>query len=202
MDLSIMIKIDEAIKTTWLEDIYQDYHNDHILREDALKNSFYYHLRSRLGDGFLKRHMIRIYPEYNTGNYRADIVIAKLHPKKDFCNDYYLVNRVAQVLAIIEFKYKSGTSHDPFISDIKKARKYIKSKTDELKESQLYLGFIHEALYQEKDCFWLTKRQRETWALNYLTEMVGYYNAKNEGYFETKIASYNGLNNELNSVKL
>lgn len=198
--MDLVTKIDRAIKEVWVKNIYQDYCDDYLLKEDSLKNSFYHHLRNHLGDGFLKRNLCRIYTEFKVGNYYADLVVAKLKPKKDFDEHGYLYDRVAHLIAIIEFKYKSGLANEPFLSDVKKARSYIKSKLPKAEDCQLYLGFIHEASYNENNTWWLNKRQRESWASSRLSEMFAFYNIDKNNYFETRVVSHNGLNNDLNHL--
>jgi hypothetical protein len=76
-------KIDGAIKAVWKNNIKHDYKKDHLLKEDTLKNSFYFHLRKKLGNRYLEDNNIRIYTEFNEHDLkktklRADIVIVEI----------------------------------------------------------------------------------------------------------------------------
>lgn len=78
----VIEKIDRTIKELWKQDILKDCNSHFAYHEDTLKNAFYYHLRRRLGDGYLIRHRLRIFTEYYlSDNNRADIAIVKLKPK-------------------------------------------------------------------------------------------------------------------------
>lgn len=70
--------IDNAIKKIWCKEIKMDYENYSLLKEDSLKNSFYYHLRTKLTDSFLQENNMRIYTEFYLNGIRADLVIAKI----------------------------------------------------------------------------------------------------------------------------
>jgi len=163
-------RIDEAIKQSWTEDIYRDYKQHYILKEDSLKNAFYHHLRTRLGDGFMNRNRIRIFTEfYLHDNQRADIAIVQVIPKFEFDNSDrdHLSKRVDKVLAIIELKHKSPScKREVFIEDVLKVKKYIKLKEFDI--CNFYLGFIHESPIDKP---WLTQRQSQTWAKGRLTEL-------------------------------
>jgi hypothetical protein len=54
----ILTTIDRAIKEAWIHNVKTDYMNSYLLREDSLKNAFYYHLRTKLTDHFLVRVII------------------------------------------------------------------------------------------------------------------------------------------------
>jgi hypothetical protein len=49
MDL-ILNEINNIIKSIWVNDIKLDYDNGHLLKEDTLKNSLYFHLRTKLSN--------------------------------------------------------------------------------------------------------------------------------------------------------
>jgi hypothetical protein len=118
----IQARLDSVISSVWEKDILYDYKNHFLLMEDTLKNAFYHHLRTNLGDGFLKRHRIRIFTEYNIGKAVADIAIVSLRPKVAFEEGEHLKERVDQVLAVIELKYKAGECGiGPFQDDIAKS---------------------------------------------------------------------------------
>ncbi|MDA8221818.1 MAG: hypothetical protein M0Z35_08950 [Desulfitobacterium hafniense] len=96
--MDVLDTIDRAIKLVWKEDILRDYNNDFILKEDTLKNAFYYHLRARLGDDFLREHNFRIFSEYYLkNNERADLAIAMLKPEEETAGQEYHLNKVPDV---------------------------------------------------------------------------------------------------------
>ena len=196
MNLSAVI--DEAIKLVWKDEIFVDYNNDFLLKEDSLKNAFYYHLRIRLGVGYLKRNKIRIFTEYYLeDNERADLAIVELKPKMEMDSEYHLRDRVKKILAVIELKHKNNRcSQEPFMKDVMKVRKYINKK--DYPKCQFYLGFIHETEYSNEDASWLNKRQQESWANGRLTELLAFRETES-GEFDMRIFSYNKLNPGLNS---
>jgi hypothetical protein len=166
--VSLKEKLDSVIKIIWEDHILPDYKNHFLLKEDALKNAFYHHLRSRLGDGYLNRHQIRIFTEYHIGRERADIAVVTLKPKSSMGQDYHLEERVDQVLAIFELKYKNCTcGKGPFQADIAKVREYV--QLEQCKNAQFYLGFIHETWDDTGP--WLTQHQASTWAKGRVTEL-------------------------------
>lgn len=133
-----------------------------------MKNAFYHHLRNQLGDGVINRNLIRIFTEYDLlDGERADIAIVKLAPKTSFKGgDYHLKERVDDVLAIIELKYKNGGNREPFRKNIEKVRRYLQHKDFCL--CQFYLGFIYESILTQP---WLSERECGTYAKGRLTEL-------------------------------
>jgi hypothetical protein len=192
--------IDRAIKLVWKEDILKDYNNDFIFKEDSLKNTIYYHLRIRLGDGFMIRNRVRIYTEYYLKkNQRADIAIVQLKAKNQMePKDYYLKDRVEQVIAVIELKHKNGSCGiDSFLEDIEKVKYYIGLRS--YNKCQFYLGFIHETEYSIEEASWLNGRQQGSWANGRLTELSAFIEEESEsGKMDMKIISYNKMNPDLN----
>lgn len=61
---NIQLKIDKTLKDIWLNILPKEYNNHNLLKEDSLKCVIYYYLRTHLGDGWLNRHRIRIFPEF------------------------------------------------------------------------------------------------------------------------------------------
>ncbi len=172
------LTINRAIRKIWEENIIQDYNDKFLLKEDTLKNSFYHHLRNELGDGYLKYHRLRIFTEFELGENKAgmrqrgDIVIVRLKPLKDIVEDYYLGNRVEEVIAIIELKYKVNAEKE-IKKDVFKIRNYIYSKR--FPNCQFYLCVLFEQSYSIKKGSWLHKSQKLNWAVNKLTELTGHY---------------------------
>jgi hypothetical protein len=181
---SIRIAIDKTIKNIWGNEIYEDYANEFLLKEDTLKNSIYYHLRKKLTDEFFYENDIRIFTEYDLHDrFRADIVIVKLRPEEEMSEEYFLQDRVLDILAIIEIKYKN-TNLKPFESDILKVKKYIQS--EKYPKCQYYLAFICEDTRYEKKK-WIDE---ETWIRDNVTILDVMYDSKT-GYFEPRIKTYN-----------
>lgn len=162
----IINEIDETIKFIWKNKIAEDYNNGWLLKEDTLKNSFYFHLRSILGD-LLDKHDIRIFTEFTdekfkgTG-YRPDMVIAKVNFDSD---DSYYGNYITDCLAVIEFKYKQGfNSSNDIYEDYKKLHRYA----DNLKiDCKLYMATIWE--YEDDETCW--EPENSQWASEKLTEL-------------------------------
>ncbi len=201
----IVEKIDYAIKYAWMHQIADDYNECSILKEDSLKNSFYHHLRNAL-DSLFRENGIRIYTEFNekglkSKGLRADIAIVSLgQPKSD---NYYLGERIGDVLAIIELKFKgdgsSGTS--AIYQDVDKVKNYIKNFS--FPECQYYLGIIHEYSYSFSELRWLDKRQSNNWGKGRLTELNAcYYEEHGENDIGFSVCSYNEFNPELNCCNL
>jgi len=183
----IIIKIDKIIKEIWLNNIAQDYAEKYLLKEDCLKNSFYYHLRTRLAD-VMEEHNIRIFTEYYVSElgYYADLAIVQINPESE---ENYLKDWVTNVIALFEFKYKGGyskTTENVIKSDVKKLKHYVQNS---VLDCQFYLAVIYET-----ECWalnWLDKRQTNNWAANHVTELdAGFIDDK----MKFEVHSYNGLN--------
>lgn len=194
--MTLEVIIDKVIKELWLEDIAADYDAHRLLKEDCLKNCFYYHLRRRLGDDFLEENRLQIFTEFNDGplhgtGKRADIAIVKLMPEGEDGYLGHLRNYIEDVVAIIELKHKNGQSAtEEIYKDFQKLKDYIqKDKID----CQYYEGVIHEVQWEEKA--WLDKRSTNNWAKGKVTELVA---SCNEDYeIEFDVFSYNELNPEM-----
>ena len=163
-------KIDKTIKSIWKKEISADYKNGWLLKEDTLKNAFYFHLRKRL-DKFFAENNIRIFTEFSDGIFydtkcRPDMVIAKVNLEADkdcFCDcitDYF---------AVIEFKFKNGyiASNDIY-KDYAKLRKYAnRFKIN----SKFYMATIWE--YEDTETCWESENNK--WAKGKLTELNASY---------------------------
>lgn len=184
--------VDRAIKKAWLEEVARDYNNHHLLREDSVKCSLYHHLRNRLGEGWFKRHRIRIYPEFIlTKGRKADIAVVRMAYKSERAGKP-LSECIETVLSIVEIKYKQGSVVDPFYRDRRKLRSYAHGYPD----CQLYAAFIHEDYYVEGNSSWFDDRQTVNWAKGRVVELLGYWNEQNEA-FVSGVRSYNGMNEDL-----
>jgi hypothetical protein len=173
----IIEKIDYAIKYAWMNQIADDYNACAILKEDSLKNSFYHHLRNAL-DPLCRENNIRIYTEFNekglkSKGLRADIAIVSLIPHKN--DNYFLGERIGNVLAIIELKFKGdrSTGTSAIYKDVDKTKNYIKKFA--FPECQYYLGVIHVYSYSFSELRWLDKRQSNNWGKGRLTELNACY---------------------------
>lgn len=199
MNQEIIRLIDAAIKSTWLNKIPKDYSNKHLLKEDSLKNAFYFHLRSEL-ETLLINNDLRIYPEFNNARikelgYRADLAIVKV--PQQFTG--YLGNAIksGDVYAIIELKYVSQRQSgiNAVFKDVEKLKKYI--QLNKLSACQYYLGVIHEISFEASQLWWLDKRQTNNWAKGRVTELSACYIDDSDGLGFT-VTSYNNLNPHLN----
>lgn len=169
-DNCIINQIDAMIKKIWTKEIKRDYETGWLLKEDTLKNSFYFHLRKKLGKLF-DENDIRIYTEFTdekfkgTG-YRPDMVIARVDFNKDVS---YWGDSVTECLAVIEFKYKSGfNASNDIYKDFKKMRRYAnKFKV----EGMLYMATIWE--YEDDKTAW--ENENNKWAKDKLVELNASY---------------------------
>ena len=78
----VINEIHRTIKYIWEYDIPRDYKKRWLLKEDTLKNSLYFHIRTRLC-ALLEKYNIMIFTEFNTDKfrktgYRADMVLAQM----------------------------------------------------------------------------------------------------------------------------
>ena len=173
MDERIIKIIDETIKYIWENDIKADYNYGWLLKEDTLKNSFYFYLRSKLENLFCEND-IRIFTEFtddkfNSRGYRPDIVIAKVDFDKD-CKRYE--DNVSELLCVIELKYKAGfTASNDIYADYDKLKTYV---TDLKIDCLLYMATIWE--YEDKKTYW--ERKNAAWAKDRLTELNASYEPK------------------------
>lgn len=194
-----IVKIDRAIKEIWRNNISKDYWNDHLLKEDTLKNSFYYHLRRKLGTQFLEENNIRIYTEFCDGDlketgFRADIAIVEL--SKD--PNGYLGDNIESSIAIIELKFGGTYKADcNYYDDINKIRGYIR---DCRIDCLYYLGFIAEKEYENP--YWLDGRQTNNWADKRVTVLSANLDVNGDGIMHFYIQSCNGLNKDLDDCEL
>ncbi len=162
--------IDDTIKNIWENEIAYDYDDGWLLKEDTLKNSFYFHLRMKLGDIFYKND-IRIFTEFTDdkfkkSGFRPDMVIAKMNFEKD---GTYYGDDVEECLCVIEFKYKTGyNSVNSIFEDYKKLRNYTQTLGVDCK---LYMATIWE--HEDDPVNW--ERKNAAWAKNRLTELNASY---------------------------
>ncbi|MBT2717564.1 hypothetical protein [Bacillus sp. ISL-57] len=174
MELYVKEVIDSAIKAVWKKDIQKDYNDKFLLKEDTLKNSFYYHLRMRLGERFLIDNNIRIYTEFKFLEERIDLVVVEVDPNKTSL--VQLSDCVKKIISVIEMKYKSKeVSEFCFDKDIIKIMKY-KDVMDN--ETMFYTAFLREKSFKpEEVTHWLPDEDVEK-AKGRVTELYSYINSE------------------------
>ncbi|WP_146552657.1 hypothetical protein [Rummeliibacillus sp. SL167] len=174
--LSINEQVNKAICEVWLENLKDDYHNFSLLKEDTMKNSFYFHLRNKLGEDFLNANNLRIFTEYYIDGERIDLTVVKIDPIK--ATTSYLGDCVIEVIAAIEMKYKGYQVKDEiFLADVKKVVSYIEEWES---NTHFYVAFIREKYVNLSDA--------ETWLDSYLgkelkgnlTEMYAFWNEETD----------------------
>ncbi|MBE6708416.1 MAG: hypothetical protein E7578_04145 [Ruminococcaceae bacterium] len=170
MKKEIIEIIDCTIKTIWEYDIKRDYNERWLLKEDTLKNTFYYYLRTKL-DGLFREYNIRVFTEFTDSVFagaglRPDIVIAEMNFKK---SSKYYGDDVKELLCVMELKYKNGFSSSKDIAkDYDKLQKYVKDLNVDCK---LYMATIWE--YEDDETSWV--RKNAAWAKGRLTELNASY---------------------------
>ncbi|MFK2827112.1 hypothetical protein QYG89_15865 [Bacillus sp. B190/17] len=162
--------VHSTIKKVWLEDIHREYKKSFLLKEDTLKNSFYFNLRRRLGDDFLEESNLRIFTEYFIDGERIDLAVVKIDPIK--AQNDYLGNCVTKVISVIEMKYKGKYAREAlFDADVNKVLSYM-DKLDG--DTMFYIAFIREIYFNSDEVTnWVTDEQKKK-AKGKLTEMFSY----------------------------
>lgn len=168
--------IHSVIKKVWLEDIKKDYEDLNLLYECSLQDSFYYHLRRRLGDDFLNQYNLKLFPEYRIGKrlgingQKADLAIVVIDPI--LAEEYHLEDCVTEVISVIEMKHKGKRAPEKlFDDDVIKVLSYINNTTS---DTMYYVAFIREKyFYPDEVTNWLTDEQSLQTA-GRLTEMYSY----------------------------
>ncbi|MDD2402737.1 MAG: hypothetical protein PHD60_11165 [Clostridia bacterium] len=144
-----------------------------------MKCALYYHIRSKLGDGWLKANRLRVISEYHLNDeYRADLAIVKLVKKEDR-KGKHLSTCIESILSIIELKHKGAQAINPFYEDRNKLYSYSKQYPN----AQLYAGFIHEEYYNVNNSSWFDGRQTSNWAKGRVCELLGYWSEDDEALF-------------------
>lgn len=164
--------IHTTIKNIWKHSISKDYDEQYLLKEDSLKNAFYFHLRSSLAN-ILTEQNIRIYTELhyrdkNSPNSRADLALVQLDA----------ANEIQEVLAVIEFKYKKANVHERYYQDdVRKVVNIIKSSPHSIYDNTyFYLASLNETDYEpihSEHLSYTTLDERISGA-GRITELLGY----------------------------
>ena len=166
----ILELIDYTIKNIWENEIAYDYDDGWLLKEDTLKNSFYFHLRTKVGKIF-DENDIRIFTEFRDDKFRKsgfipDMVIAKIGWDG---NTNYYGDDVEECLCVIEFKLKTGyNSANTIYNDYQKLYDYTQKLGVDCK---IYMATIWE--YEDDATNW--ERKNAAWAKNHLTELNASY---------------------------
>ncbi|WP_253278942.1 hypothetical protein [Psychrobacillus sp. FJAT-21963] len=168
--------VKRAILKVWTKDIKSDYNKHLLLKEDTLKNAFYYHLRKRLGDTFLNKNNLAIFTEFFIVGERIDLVVVEIDPLKAKSN--YLGECVINILAVVEMKYKGANVQDGiFQADVDKIMNYLINNE---KETLFYLAFIREVWFHEDEIdYWLIPEQQIV-AKDRVTELLAYHSIEQE----------------------
>ena len=162
--------IDDTIKNSWENEIAYDYDEGWLLKEDTLKNAFYFHLRTKLGKIFDKND-IRIFTEFRDDKFKnssfiPDMVITKIGENG---NTNYYGDDIEECLCVIEFKFKTGYNTVGVIyNDYQKLCDYTQMLGIDCK---LYMATIWE--YEDEATNW--ERKNAAWARNRLTELNASY---------------------------
>lgn len=182
---NLLNKIHTAIKEVWVNDLSVDYENNFLLKEDSLKNAFYFHLRNRLGDCFLNEHNLRIFTEFKVANNRIDLAIVEIDPQMTL--EKPLSECVTKIVASIEMKYKSaGTQDFVFYQDIEKIFSYIDTWGNDTKH---YFAFIQEEYFNAGEIINWIEAQDVASMHGKITELYAYWNESN-GEAVWKVVDY------------
>lgn len=169
MNKELLIQIDTAIKYIWMYDIKQDYDNDYLLKEDALKNALYFHLRNKLSS-LLDQYNLRIYTEFNTDvfrstGYRPDMIIAQIKDEPEG----FLGDCIEDYACVIEIKFKgSFQGAETILKDYEKIKYYIENLNI---DCNYYIATIWEN--EDNATSWI--RKNAAWAKDKLTELNASY---------------------------
>lgn len=182
MNKKVLKEIDNAIKYIWKYEIRNDYENCKLFREDTLKNSLYFHLRTKL-ETLLDKNNIKIFTEFSSDKFtgtgcRPDMVLVKL---KDDYEYGFIGNYIEEYICVIELKLKGSFNSVPDLiyKDFNKIRHYIKDLN--LDCPKYYMATIWEEYPDSKK--WL---DTEKWAKGLVTELNADYNSKGEMSFYIK----------------
>lgn len=172
----IIERIDSVIKTVWSKDLKMDYDKKFLLKEDTLKNAFYFHLRTRLGESFLNENNLRIFTEYYIDGERIDLVIVEIDPVR--AEEYYLGDCVNSILAVVEMKYLNPyASASIFYKDVQKILSFIHTWDNNTKH---YLAFIQEKYFKTEDIENWFENEQAANAKGKVTELYAYWNVDSD----------------------
>lgn len=172
----VVEKIDAAIIHTWTKKLSTDYDKSFLLKEDSLKNAFYFHLRTALGDSFFTENNLRMYTEFHIHGERIDLAIVEINPK--VAESTYLEDSVKRVLIAIEMKYKHRqTREHVFYDDVQKTLTYL---TTWGKDTNYYLAFIHEKYYSAGSMHHWVEKEERALAKDRVTELFAFWDEETD----------------------
>ena len=166
--------VHQTIQDIWIDDISSDYQNFFLLKEDTLKNAFYYHLRRRLGDKYLETNNLAIFTEYYVPELkqRVDLVVVEMNPLK--AQSGYLGNAVKRIIAIVEMKYKGKAATDLiFEQDVEKVLGYSQLYNEEI--TKFYVAFIREKYFNADEVTHFLAEEKIKIATGKLVELLAYW---------------------------
>lgn len=179
-------EIKKNVKEIWMQDIREDYLNGRLLKEDTLKNSFYFHLRKRL-DPLFKQANVVVFTEFRLKelNQIADIAIVQIEPWTPLKAEKNLEDSVINILALFEFKYKSYSKQieAAIYKDKYKIKQYINTYKDKYRDCRYYYVVLYEELVDP--FFWMEKEDAQ-WAGGYVTELASGYVDDGEMVFDCR----------------
>ncbi len=167
-------RIKEIVKHIWMNEIQDDYNQDMLFNEDALKISLCFHLRNYLKYE-MEKYNLKIYTEYriNETGSKADIMIAYLNDEKmkkiqkELNEEYYYLDNGIEPLSVFELKltYRIDGRNN-YVKDIDKIQN-VYLRTEELVDCDYYLCFISEYIYDQQ--FWVEKKNNQNFKITELT---------------------------------
>lgn len=182
----LAFEIQKNVKEIWMHDIRDDYLNGRLLKEDTLKNSFYFHLRNRL-DPLFKQANVVVFTEFRLKelNQIADIAIVQIEPWTPLKAERNLEDSVINILALFELKYKSYSKQieKAIYKDKDKIRQYIEIYKDIYPACRYYYTVLYEELVDP--FFWMEKEDAK-WAGGYVTELASGYVDDGEMVFDCR----------------
>ena len=171
--------VHSTIKEVWKNNISSDYEKNFLLKEDTLKNAFYFHLRRKLGEAFLQKNNLAIFTEYYVPELkqRVDLVVVEIDPIK--AQSGYLGDAVKSIIAIVEMKYKgNGAADDVFEGDVEKVLNYSQLYTEEI--TKFYVAFIREKYFYADEVTYFLDEENISKAKGKLIELLAYWIIDND----------------------
>ncbi len=166
--------VHNTIEEIWLNEISSDYQKSFLLKEDTLKNAFYYHLRRILSNRFLEQNNLAIFTEFYIPELkqRVDLVVVKIDPVK--AEEGYLGDAVKSIIAIVEMKYKgSGATDEVFEKDVEKVLHYSHLYKEDV--TKCYVAFIREKYFYADEVTHFLDDNKLDLAKGKLVELLAYW---------------------------
>lgn len=181
----LLSEIQRNVKEIWKKDIRNDYMNGRLLKEDTLKNSFYFHLRRRMDDMFKAANVV-VFTEFRLKglNQIADIAIVKIDSWNPGESEKNLEDSVIDIIAVFELKYKSYSKQieEAIYHDRDKIHQYVESYKYKYPNCRYYYVILYEELVDP--FFWMDAEDR-SWAQGRVTELAsGYVDKESEMIFD------------------